>query len=186
VTPKEAANLLIDELERLGVPYMVTGGLAANTYGVPRATHDADVVVQLSSEAYVRLAQELPDGLFLDPQISFETITGSQRQIVKATKTGVPFQIELFYLSGDAHHLERFNRRRFGFLPDLSREAHMATAEDMVIQKIRWNREKDREDVLNIIAVQGSALDFGYIEKWCSAHGTLERLRELQSKIPPI
>jgi hypothetical protein len=56
----------------------------------------------------------------------------------------------------------------------------------MIIQKLRWNRNKDRDDVLNILAVQGDALDFAYVEKWCDAHGTLQRLEEMQRSIPPI
>jgi hypothetical protein len=62
----------------------------------------------------------------------------------------------------------------------------MATAEDMIVQKVRWNRDKDRDDARNILAVQGSALDFPYIERWCDAHGTRERLEELRRSIPPI
>ena len=62
----------------------------------------------------------------------------------------------------------------------------MATAEDMVIQKVRWNRDKDRDDARNILAVQGDALDYAYIEHWCDSHGTRTRLEDLRRSIPPI
>jgi hypothetical protein len=71
-------------------------------------------------------------------------------------------------------------------LPDLEREAWIATAEDMIIQKVRWGRLKDLDDALNVLAVQGDKLDFAYIERWCRAHGTLEQLDELRRSIPPI
>jgi len=35
-------------LERLGLPYFVTGSTAAIIYGEPRLTHDVDIVVALS------------------------------------------------------------------------------------------------------------------------------------------
>jgi hypothetical protein len=56
----------------------------------------------------------------------------------------------------------------------------------MIIQKLRWNRDKDRDDARNILAVQGDTLDFTYIERWCEAHGTRGRLEELRQSIPPI
>ena len=180
----EAVCTLLDALTAAGLPHMVTGGLVANAHGIPRSTHDADIVVQVQGGDFAAFARSLPAMLQLDPQISFETITGSQRQIV-ALK-GSPFRIELFFLGTDPHHQERFQRRVWKCLPDLEREAWIATAEDMVIQKVRWNRDKDRDDARNILAVQGDALDFAYIERWCDAHGTRTRLDELRRSIPPI
>ncbi len=180
----EAVCAVLDGLAAAGVPHMVTGGLVSNAHGIARATHDADVVVQMQGGNLAAFARSLPAALRLDPQISFETITGSQRHIVEVS--GSPFRIELFFLSADAHHQERFQRRVWKYLPDLEREAWIATAEDMIIQKVRWNRDKDRDDARNILAVQGDALDFAYIEKWCDAHGTRTRLDELRRSIPPI
>ena len=71
-------------------------------------------------------------------------------------------------------------------LSGLGAETRIPTAEDVVIQKVRWGRLKDLADALNVLAVQGGRLDFAYIERWCRAHGTLERLDELRRSIPPI
>ena len=80
-------------------------------------------------------ARSLPKSLHLDPQIFFETITGSERHIVAVS--GSQFRIEFFFLSNDPHHHERFARRVWQYLPDWNRKAWIATAEDMVIQKVR-------------------------------------------------
>jgi hypothetical protein len=37
----------IDPLERLGLPYCITGSVAASVYGEPRLTADIDVVLLL-------------------------------------------------------------------------------------------------------------------------------------------
>ena len=180
----EAVCALLDALATAGIAHMITGGLVSNAYGILRSTQDADIVIQVEGAAFDIFERALPDTLRLDPQISFETITGSRRQIVTLRET--PFRIELFFLSNDLHHQERFQRRVWKHLPDLEREAWIATAEDMVIQKVRWNRDKDRDDARNILAVQGDALDSSYIERWCDAHGTRSRLEELRRSIPPI
>ena len=45
MTSEAAVARLVERLEADGVPYMFTGALSANLYGVPRATCDADIVV---------------------------------------------------------------------------------------------------------------------------------------------
>jgi hypothetical protein len=37
----------LEPLERLGIPYCITGSVAASVYGEPRLTADVDVVVLL-------------------------------------------------------------------------------------------------------------------------------------------
>ena len=65
----------------------------------------------------------------------------------------------------------------------------VATAEDMVVTKLRWaaeaRRSKDIEDVRNILAVRGSELDWAYLERWTAAHGTTALLDEIRRSIPP-
>jgi hypothetical protein len=178
----EAVRVVLFGLAGAGLEHMVTGGLVSNHYGVARSTKDADIVVQMEPQAFARFIHALPPGLALHPQASFETITGSRRHII--TVAGSNFQIEL--LGDDPHHQERFRRRVRAVVAELGHETWIPTAEDMVIQKVRWNRDKDRDDVKNIIGVQGDALDWPYIERWCEAHGTRTRLAELRAAIPPV
>jgi len=44
----ELHQRLIAPLAALGIPYMVTGGVAAIVYGEPRLTNDVDIVVRLT------------------------------------------------------------------------------------------------------------------------------------------
>lgn len=181
---REATCSTLEALEAAGLPYMLTGGLVQNTFGIVRSTHDADIVVQIEAGDFNSFVRALPSDLSVDPQISFETITGSRRHIIELR--GSAFRIEIFFLSGDAHHQLRFQRRCWKFVPDLQREAWIATAEDLIVQKVRWARLKDLDDAFSVLGVQGDTLDFAYIERWCREHGTLDRLEDLRRKIPPI
>jgi hypothetical protein len=72
----------------------------------------------------------------------------------------------------------------------LDRVAFVATAEDMVVTKLRWaheaHRSKDREDIRNILAVRGAELDWAYLRLWSTEHGTLALLDEIRESIPPM
>ena len=118
----------------------------------------------------------LGDPFRLDPRMSFEAVTATNRY--KLHLADNPFSVELFLLSDDAHDQERFARRR----PErfLDRSVCMPTMEDVVITKLRWShagrRTKDLDDVRNVIAVQGDGIDWDYVNSWCDRHGTRELL----------
>jgi len=99
-----------------------------------------------------------------------------------------PFAIELFQLSSDCHGQERFTRRRR--VEPIGRNAFIATSEDVIISKLRWclrpQRGKDRDDVRNVLAVQGDRIDWPYVYTWCERHGTRALLDAIRNSIPPI
>lgn len=178
MTTEQAVARLIEALEREGVPYMVVGAFSSNLYGVPRATNDADIVVQFDSFNLLEFCQELGTEFVLDRQMMIEGFTGSVRNVITFRPTG--FQIELFRLGEDPHHRERFQRRRRQHVPECSREAWVAAAEDVVIQKLRWARRKDLDDVVNLLAVSGGMLDWDYLRRWTASHGTGDLLEQLR------
>lgn len=185
MTEQEAIVAVIDALDLLAIPYMLVGSLSSNVYGVPRSTQDADVVVELGSVSVSRLAAQLGPSFRLDPQMSFETTTLTQRHVLEVV--GIPFTIELFHRSEDPHDRERFRRRRHMTL--MGRPMSIPTVEDVVITKLRWalraGRSKDREDARNVIAVQETNIDWSYVHTWCEQHGTRALLDEIRTSLSP-
>lgn len=186
MTSEEALLAVIDALETAGVPYMVVGSFSSNYYSFARGTKDADIVVELKGLPLSTICKQLGPEFQLDPQMRFETVTGTVCSVLRAPDPD--FIIELFRLSGDAHDQERFQRRRRVRL--YGRETWLPTVEDVIVQKLRWilhgGRPKDREDVRNVLAVQGAQVDWHYVHRWCDEHGTRELLDEIRRSIPPI
>ena len=137
-------------------------------YGIARATKDADFVIQTTEEKRLVLLRSLPPDFVIDDQITFETVTGHRRQILKLPK--IPYVIELFDLSGEPFDRERFARRKATVLA--GRPAWLPSPEDVVVQKLRWaslaKRPQDLIDATNVIQVSGEFLNWPYIEEWCS------------------
>lgn len=132
----DALVQVIRVLQTHDVPYMIVGAFSSNAYGYPRATKDADIVVQYSEGLLATICASLVADFKLDPQAGCELMTGSSLNISLAFPPN--FEIELFRLGEDPHHEERFARRRRLVLPELQIEAVIPTAEDVVIQKLRW------------------------------------------------
>jgi hypothetical protein len=137
-----------------------------------------------ADDALDRLSNSLQSPLSLAPQGAFEAVTGTTRYLIVLERS--PFVAELFVRGDDAHDRERFHRRQRVEL--LERPAFIATAEDMVVTKLRWAadaaRLKDREDIRNMLAVSGSTLDWDYLNRWTALHGTGELLAEIRASIP--
>ena len=159
-------------LEAAGIEYIFVGSFASNQYAIPRSTKDADFVIDVSPGVIDKLYHIFGDTWNVSDQITFETITGSKKLELHHPRSA--FIIELFFLGEDAHHQSRWKRR----VQQLIGEElfWFPSAEDVIIQKLRWGRPKDLDDVAAVISLQEKDLNFGYIESWCSEHGTSERL----------
>ncbi len=185
----EATRRVIETFTRLNVPHMVVGGLSSNAYGIPRATKDADIVLSVDSKMLFAAAAELGPDFALDDQGSFEMVTGTMRYHLRVPS--IAFEVELFMLSPDPHDQARFERRQKVISKQIGTEIMVPTPEDVIVMKLRWlkiaKRGKDRDDVQNIIAVQGDdALDWDYIHHWCELHDTRTLLDEIRASIPPL
>lgn len=183
----DLAARVIESLEAEGIPYMVVGALSSSVFGIPRATKDVDIVLQLQTrEPLLRLEERLSEVVKFDPQASFETLTGSVRHILTA-KTRPPFIVELFELGSDPFVVERFSRRRAEWSGQIKRRVFLPTAEDVIVQKLRWGRAKDMEDARDVLAVQTPVkLDMAYIMKWCDLHQTSGHLKKLLDEIESL
>jgi hypothetical protein len=186
MTADDATLAVIQALETSGVPYMLAGSFSSNFYGVPRATEDADFVIELGKTPLSAITRNLGPEFRCDPQMSFETVTGTYRNVIQLQ--GSKFKIELFRLSTAPHDVERFQRRVR--VKHLGVDTYLPTVEDVIVTKLNWSvsgrRLKDQEDVRNVIAVQANQIDWDYVYSWCDRHGTRERLDEIRKSIPPI
>ena len=180
----EAVVALVETLEALAIPYMISGSLATNVYGVPRATDDGDFVVEFPPGCRIEdLARALPATIRLDPQSRFETVTGSRMHA--CTVCDSAFRIELFLVTDDAHDRERFARRYR--LTTAFGAVWMPTVEDVIVTKLLWatraGRSKDRDDCRNVIALQAAVVDWPYVQRWCDHHGTRTLLDEIRGSV---
>jgi hypothetical protein len=156
---------------------MLVGSFSSNFYGIPRATKDADLMIQISHEQRRSFLAKLPTEMKVDPQMTFETATATTKTLIYGESIG--FEIELFDLSDD---LNRFARRTL--VSYMDQMFYLPTAEDMILQKMRWYKKafrgKDLEDAQSVYLVQKAYLNWNYIMRWAKQHGTFVEMQALQ------
>lgn len=162
---------LADDFRELGVRYCVGGSLASSLHGIPRATNDVDIVVELK-ESHV-------DPFILRLENRFYVPLESLRRAVRThdafnlVHLATMLKMDLFVAGNNelnASELERSHRYDVGD----GREIVLASAEDTIIQKLRWYKRGNEvssqqwRDVLGILRVRGEDLDREYVRKWCA------------------
>jgi hypothetical protein len=156
--------------EGLRAPYAIGGAIAQNFWGVVRATQDLDVLISLPRIRFEELATALDAGGF---------------EVVDDSGAGRPPSVEAIVAQERDRHLVVLRRGLakvevfFPFLPlqhsilrravpvrlrDLS--VPMTTAEDLIVLKLAFHREKDLRDVRGILWSQRGKLDLAYIRDW--------------------
>ncbi|MBM3879045.1 MAG: hypothetical protein FJ387_04910 [Verrucomicrobia bacterium] len=187
MTVEELAAAVLDACDTEGVDHLITGAFAVSAFGIPRATKDVDILLSVTTgDPIARVVRRLEPIVEFDRQAQFDTLTWSKR-LVGTARGSPPFKVELFELFSDPFVLSLFSRRRKAFSDQLGRTTWLPTPEDVIVQKLRWGRNKDLDDARDVLAVQGpETLDMACIEKWCTQHGTTDRLRAALASIPPM
>ncbi|MCY2975161.1 MAG: hypothetical protein NTW52_10905 [Planctomycetota bacterium] len=187
MTLEEIAIKVIEATEMAGMSYMTVGAIAAGTHGIPRSTSDVDLLIDIKSGKGINtIVQNLEPYVRFSPQVVFDTFTWGRRHIGKS-KFEPPYGVELFETFDDPFVHSEFSRRYHQFVPLLGRKTWLPTAEDVIVQKLRWGRSKDLDDARDVLAVQGpETLDMVYINHWCTEHGTIGRLQAALDSIPPL
>jgi hypothetical protein len=184
---EQLACAVLDACEAVQVDHMLTGAFAHGLYGIPRSTKDVDVVLSITAgDSIMKVVKQLEGIVKFESQVQFDTLTWGKRLVGESIGMP-PFKVELFELFDDPFVLSQFHRRRRMASAQLQRETWLPTPEDVIVQKLRWGRNKDLDDARDVLAVQGpETLEMAYIEYWCARHGTLLRLQEALDGIPPL
>jgi hypothetical protein len=178
--PLEAAVLVAAALEAAGVSYSVGGSLASSLSGEPRASIDADLVVDMKPDQILPFLAALGNDFYADPDALLRAIaTHSTANLIRHA-SGV--KVDLFVAESPLEFLQLRRRRLVQISADPVRALYFHTPEDIVLQKLEWFRRggevSDRQwrDVVAVIAVQGTRLDLTYLTRTAASTGLSELL----------
>lgn len=175
-------------LDAVGIPYVVGGSLASSVYGIPRATQDVDLVADMKAEHAEPLAGLLGQDFYVDVDMILDAV--ERRASFNVIHLATMFKADVFVMKGDSWSREEMRRARVEQfdVPDGKVTVRFASPEDTLLHKLVWyrlgNEISDRQwnDILGVLKVQGDLLDDGYLDLWADALDVIELLVRARSE----
>lgn len=155
----------LEPLERLGIPYCITGSVAASVYGEPRLTADIDLVVLLKPDDIAVLRRAFPEQAFyVPPDETLRDQIERPRGMFNLIHHASQFKADIYVGGSDPLHAWALTHRRRIDLGGGG--AWVAPPEYVVLRKLEYLREggsdkhvRDIRFVLAATAVDRDLLD---------------------------
>jgi hypothetical protein len=158
---------IVNLLDNAGIHYMLTGSFAGSYHGIPRSTHDIDLVIDSAQdqiERFVNMA--IKAGFYASHEAAREAVSVRGQFNVIDRSTG--WKIDLILRKDRPFSREEFRRRTLQNVFGLT--LYVVTPEDTILAKLEWYRmgqsEQQLRDVAGIIQSQRGRLDEQYIQHW--------------------
>lgn len=156
-------------LNKVEIPYMVSGSMAMALYTIPRMTRDIDIIVELNNEGIDKFYDLFSDHAYIDKLTIQEEVRRRGMFNVIDHRTG--YKIDFMLKKYSTYRETEFERRQFtlafGF------PMWVVSLEDLVLSKVIWiqeyQSERQMEDIKNLL--RNDKADMVYIKSWCHQLG---------------
>lgn len=177
---QEFLREVLARLERLDVLYAVTGSIASNLWGVPRTTHDVDIVIVLALDQVGPLFAAFKDDYYLSEAAARDAV--ARRGMFNMIDPRLNAKADLWVTGeGPFNQSMLARRRRVEIVP--GQEAWVGAPEDVLLHKLVWHTltpsERQLGDAAGIAIVQAGNLDLSYLRDWARRQGTGLLLEEV-------
>lgn len=169
---------LAETLDKLGLPWMLVGSWASGLYGYPRMTHDIDVVLAYRERDVEALVLAFQDRYDVDEHMLRDA--ARRRLMANIIHKDLGDKVDLWPLKDEEYAAVALNRRVREEIQGVT--MWVATAEDIVLSKLRWaalsQSEMQWNDVLGVVRMT-EELDLRYLRHWAQALGIAKELERL-------
>jgi len=179
----EIALGVVRIFENLGIEYYIGGSLASSAFGIARSTMDIDIAADIKQGQAAILEERLQTDFYVDREMIERAIR--EKSSFNIVHLETMFKIDIFVLSDEPYDQQTMIRRlRRALTEDGTHQADFSSPEDIILRKLLWfqsgGKTSDRQwdDVLGVIKVQGETLDTGYLEPWAKRLGIIDLLQK--------
>ena len=173
--PAEAFAELLEILDKMEIPYAVSGSVASSVHGIPRTTMDVDLVADIHPDQVKDFAALLHPRFYADALAIADSLNrGRSFNVIHLASA---YKFDIFPLRKDSYSQASFapspvcgGSRARPRAPGLRHRA----PEDTILRKLEWYRaggetsERQWSDLRGVMRVSGDTLDREYLRKWPS------------------
>lgn len=174
--PQQLLVRTVKILNKLEIPYLVTGGMAVYVWGRPRFTADIDIVIELKKDQVKKLVDILIKKGYIHEDAVYEALQHESEFNFIDQKVGI--KVDFWILKNNEFDKSRLKRRIAKKI--LNQTVYFISPEDLILKKLLWHQEsqsvRQLEDIHSIIEILKDKLDLTYLRKWANKQGTQDLL----------
>lgn len=183
--PFELLQEIVEVLEHLQIPYLVTGAIASMAYGEPRLTNDIDIVAAIEEQHIKGLISAFPpDDFYISEDMIRDAIHHHGQFNIIHPASGL--KVDVIIKQNTPFDNSRFRRIK-RIHPAESYQANFATPEDVIIKKMEYYKkggsDKHLRDITGILKVSGHDVDREYIITWSKKLGLMKIWDAVEGRI---
>lgn len=170
------------------INYMVTGSIVSSLQGEPRATHDVDIVINITVKSITSLIKAFPSPKYYLTESGIKEAI-KYKSMFNLIDTEEGDKIDFWILTDDPFDRSRFERKYEENV--LEFKMKISKPEDTILAKLRWAKisggsEKQFTDSLRVYEVQYGKLDLNYLKSWVTRLQINELWEKLKNEAKPI
>jgi hypothetical protein len=164
-------------LDKANIEYMVSGGVAVSFWGLPRTTHDIDIVIEARVKDKNKIIGLFEKDFYIADESVEEAIKHRFTFNIIDNKTGT--KIDFWLVKRDAFGKPEFKRKLKKKI--FGEDIFIISPEDLVLCKLIGYKEMHShhrlDDAKSILAT--SKVDLKYIKNWAKRQGTENILKRI-------
>jgi hypothetical protein len=186
---RDAALLVGDLLDSMGITYAMGGSFASSIHGIARPTQDLDLIAAIPPGRIDAFVTAFQRDFYVDSESIQSAIRFRRSFNLIHLETG--FKIDIFPVGSHALGPQQLKRRRVeqsSILGGPAVTVPVISPEDTILVKLSWYRdggetsERQWNDLRSIVRVQGDRLDQEYLREWSRELGVSDLLDRLLSE----
>ena len=136
IDPLTIAAVIAEVLERLGIPYVIGGSVAASVIAEPRTTLDLDVMIDAGADKVRQLVKELASDFYVDEEDALEAV----RHLRSFNAIHFHSAMKVDFFIAEPLGREQIARREALEARPGAPPLYFYSAEDLVVRKLLWYR----------------------------------------------
>lgn len=177
---------VIKALNASQIPYMLSGSMCSSFHGRPRATNDADIVIDPTTEQLLNFVSSFGPEYYLSREAALQSVKNNSMFNIINVQAG--WKADLIIRKKRDYSTQEFSRRKTANV--MGMDLSIVSPEDSILSKLEWSKDSQSQgqfnDALGVLTVQWERLDFDYLEKWAKKLGVEDSLEQLLEEVKKL
>lgn len=180
----ELLQYVATTLERLHIPYFVTGSVATIFFGEPRFTNNIDIVAAIPTNEIKAFCRAFPaPEYYLSEEAAKRAVSNCSQFNILHPSSGL--KVDIIVPPDTPFNRSRFSRTTH-VKPSKDFTATFSSAEDVILKKMEYYREggsdKHLRDIASVMKLNNN-LDLDYVARWAEQLDVIDIWRSILQRI---